>query len=271
MSDVIVATPEEIKVEEQAQYIPAELTSIEVDKLAVEYLNGLYQKWLASQGAKVAKAAQVKEERDNKIASLNATLAKEVTRIETEQAKAAKAKDWAKIAALQTERENAEKSTAKEIAKLNGQASPRAGNGELTADKLSQEEIRSTVHYISMGGKSFVAVHSSMVKHTIADACKVAGDSDGFVLWPVQPVTTIKKDGRRYTESVPTLNGQPFGLVIERGQHQASLSHSGFVNGMAKKLREKGMVTLSAGTAYQPFSADSLVNDSEYDFIVVKA
>ena len=157
----------------------------------------------------------------------------------------------------------------KEKDKLNKVASPR-GDGELTADKLSANELRSLVHYFSLDGKAFVVAHSSVVKTAITDKVKVTADSNGWVVFPCQPVSTKKVDGRRYTESVPTLEGKPFGVVVEPGQRQSVLTHSGFTNGVTKVLRETGRINISSNTAYQPFSCDSIVTDHKYDFYVTK-
>lgn len=270
MSEIKEATTEEIKVEEQAPvFVPTNSLAVMIDPLAREAFDTWYKKWVETQGAKVAKLAQQESEKAAKLEAIDKLLADAIARIEKEQAAAAKKSDWATIAKLQAEREQAEKTAQKERDKLNKVASPR-GDGELTADKLSASEIRGLVHYFSVGGKAFVVAHSSIVKTAITDKVKVTNDSNGYVAFEVQPVSTKKVDARRYTESVPTIEGKPFGLIVEPGQRQSVLSHSGFTNGVVKVLRETGRVSISSGTAYQPFSCDSIVTDHNYDFVVTK-
>lgn len=266
MSEIKVATLDEIKTEETPVFVPTNSLAVMIDPLAKEAFDKWYASWVNTQGAKVAKLAAVEAEKAEKLAAIDKALAETIQRIEAEQQQAASKSDWATIARLQGEREAVEKTAQKEKDKLNKVASPR-GDGELTADKLSASEIRGLVHYFSVGGKAFVVAHSSIVATRVTDSVKVTGDSDGYVGFEVQPVTTKKVDARRYTESIPTIAGKPFAIVVEPGQRQSVLSHSGFTNGVVKVLREKGMVSISASTAYQPFSCDSVVSDAKYDWL----
>lgn len=270
MSEIKVATVEEIKTEEQAPvFVPTNTLAVMIDPLSKEAFDRWYTGWIINQGAKALKLAQVEQEKAEKLDAIDKLLADSIARIEAAQKKAASKSDWAGIAKLQTEREQAEARAQKERDKLNKVTTPK-GDGELTADKLSASEIRNSVHYFSVGGKAFVVAHSSIVKTAITDKVKVTGDSNGYVAFECQPVTTKKVDARRYTESVPTIEGKPFGIVVEPGQRQSVLSHSGFTNGVVKVLRETGRVSVSASTAYQPFSCDSVVTDHKYEFVVVK-
>lgn len=269
--NIVVATEQEIKTEEQTSaYIPAEYVSVVVDKLAEEYIKGVYAKWLTSQGAKVANIAKQKEEAEAKISTLKTGLTEFIAKAKAEMKKLAKVENYAGIALKQAEIVAEEKRVEKEIDRINKvPGTNRTGTGELTANKLNAAEIRKNVAQFSFKGSAFLVAHSSIVSMGVLAAAGLKQpDSDAFVAWPVDPVETEKDNGRKYTKGQPVIKGQPVKLVVQPGERMTVLSHSAYSNGVAGQLKAKGLISIGEKTAYQPYSCDATVSEPKYDWLV---
>lgn len=257
------ATNEEIKTEESAPtYLPAKFVQLRVDELAKDYLMDVYQKWLQKEGAKAAKQAEIAATKAQEFARLDSEFAKLETGLLAQNDQFASDKNWAGIAANVATIEVARKELEKAKAKLEGKKTP-AGDGSLTVSKMEWGDLRNTIFQFRFKGKAFIVAHSSRVKG-------MAADSDKWQVQECMPVDTESAaNGFKTANGIPTLTGKPFTVTIEPKQH-GTLSHSGFVNGMAQALRAKGLIDLSASTAYQPWKLESQVMNAAYDWLVVK-
>jgi len=264
MSEIKETTVEEVKAEEALTYTPSEFVTIQIDKLAEEFVKNAYERWLKSAGAKVAAQAKAKEAAQAEIAKLNAAYEAKVTELDNFNLKLAKEKNWGEIAKNETAKATAKAELDKAVKKLMGEkVHTIRGDGSMAVDKMEWSKIRSSVFQFTYDGKAFIVTHSSNVKETV-----VKNASDHWLAQLCQPVTVIKGEGgSKKTDGIPTITGKPITLTFD----VPKMSHSGFVNGVTAQLRTLGLVTLSEKTAYQPWQKEAVIEAAEYDWLVVKA